>query len=113
MAKEGNLSKSMNWDRIKKNIWERIPVYPVQYLHNRSPGTWTRTYSETCGNHGPGLGKEKRKVIYQKEKERKGNVSKRKTDSYAKKSEAILKHKERKRKAMFKKKNLYNPKLFI
>ena len=92
-------------------------MYPVQYLHNRSPGTWTKTYSETCGNHGPGLGKEKRKVTHQKEKERKGNVSKRKTDSYTKKLEAVLKHqkkkKKRKRKAMFKKKNLYNLKLFI
>ena len=91
-------------------------MYPVQYLHNRSLGTWTRTYSEARGNHGPRLRKEKRKVIYQKKKkkERKGNISKRKTDSYTKKLEVVLKHKERKGKAMFlKKKNLYNPKLFI
>ena len=45
-----------------------IPVYPVQYLHNRLPGTWTRTYSEACGNHGPGLRKEKKKVIGKKRK---------------------------------------------
>ena len=53
---------------------EKIPVYPVQYLHNRPLGTWTRTYSEACRNHGPRLRKEKRKVMYQK-KER---VSKKK-----------------------------------
>ena len=45
-------------------IKEKILVYQVQYLRNRPPGTWTRTYSEACGNHGPGLGKEKRKVTH-------------------------------------------------
>ena len=91
----------------------KIPVYPVQYLHKKPLGTWTRTYSEACRNHGPGLRKEKRKVIYQKKKE--GNVSKRKVDPHTKKLEAVLKHKHRvrKKKEQCSKKNLYNPKLFI
>jgi len=42
-------------------------VYPVQYLHNRLLGTWTRIYREACGNHGPGLRKEK-KESHRKEK---------------------------------------------
>ena len=94
-------------------------MYPVQYLHNRSLGTWTRTYSEACGNHGPGLRKEKRKVIYQKKKERKGNISKRKVDSYTKKLEVVLKYKKKKKKRkkeesnVKKKKTYTTPKLFI
>ena len=102
---------------LKIYIQEKILVYAVQYLHNRSPSTWTRTYSEACGNHGPELRKEKRKVIYQKEKERKDNILKRKADSHTKKLEAVLKHQKKKRNKqesnVKKKKNLYDPKLFM
>ena len=91
----------------KKYIYtkEKILVYSVQYLHNRPPGTWTRTHSKASRNHGPGLRKEKRKVIYQKKKKEEGNISKRKADSHTKKLEAVLKHKQKKKgRAVFKKK---------
>ena len=60
-------------------------MYPVQYLHNRLPGTWTRIYRETCEDHGPGLRKEKshRKAIYQRKRQ----------IHILRKKEAVLKHK--------------------
>lgn len=61
-------------------------MYPVQYLHNRLPGTWTRICSEACEEHGPGLRKEKshrkEKAIYQRKRQ----------IHILKKKEAVLKH---------------------
>ena len=62
-------------------------MYPVQYLHNKLPGTWTRIYSEACEDHGPGLRKEKshrkEKAIYQRKEQ----------IHILRKKEAVLKHK--------------------
>ena len=40
------------------------PVYLVQYLaKNNHKGTWPKTYSKTCRDHGPGLGTKERKTM--------------------------------------------------
>ena len=67
---------------LERNI-RRIPVYPVQCLHNKLPGTWTRIRSKTCEDHGPGL-REKKKKRRAIEKERQIHILKKKI---------VLKHK--------------------
>ena len=68
-------------------------MYLVQYLaKNNHKGTWPRTYSKTCRDHGPGLGIKERKTM-QKKKKKKTNtdICKKK-----KKPEVMFKHKNRK-----------------
>ena len=65
-------------------------MYPVQYLHNRLPGTWTRIRSKTCEDHGPGLREKKKKKSHRKEKA----IYQRKRQIHIlRKKEAVLKHK--------------------
>ena len=83
-------------------------MYPVQYLHNRLPGTWTRTYSEACGNHGLGLRKEKshrkEKAIYQRKRQIHILRNEKQFSNTKKKKKA-------KSRAMFKKKKLIQPQI--
>ena len=45
------------------------PVYLVQYLaKNNHKGTWPKTYSKTCRDHGPRLGTKERKTMQKKKK---------------------------------------------
>ena len=49
----------------KKKRKERIPVYPIQYLHNKVTTRYlVQDLLCACRNHGPGLRKEKRKTMY-------------------------------------------------
>jgi len=61
-------------------------VYPVQCLHNRLPGTWTRIYSKTCEDHGPGLREKKKKRAIGKKRQYK-------RQTHILKKKAVLKHK--------------------
>ena len=79
-------------------------MYPVQYLHNRLPGTWTRIYSEACEDHGPGLRKEKshrkEKAIYHRKRQIHILRNEKRFSNTKKKEKA-------KSRAMFKKKKTY------
>ena len=64
--KKKKLAEFMNCDKKKKKEEKKRnhPVYSVQYLaKNNHKGTWPKTYSKTCRDHGSRLGTKEKKTM--------------------------------------------------